>query len=56
MTECDDTQASDDMTRAEFIAYIARVYDVPKTLIRYEKMDIEREYDGTSGAVVGKVS
>lgn len=33
MTEHD--QASDGMTRAEYIATIARVYDVPMTLIRY---------------------
>ncbi len=27
----------DDMTRSEFIEYIAQLYDVPKTLIRYQE-------------------
>jgi len=33
------TTNTDGMTRAEYLAYIARVYDVPMTLIRYEQTD-----------------
>ena len=28
---------TDSMTRAEYLAHIAQVYDVPMTLIRYEE-------------------
>lgn len=33
----------DSMTRAEFIAHIAKVYDVPMNLIRYEEMRVDRD-------------
>ncbi len=63
MTEYDNAQdetakqETDDMTRAEFIAHIARVYDVPMNLIRYERL----EYDsigvvGPTTKMVGKTT
>ncbi len=41
---------TDSMTRAEYIAYIAKVYDVPMDLIRYEQTDNnDRAGAGTRG-------
>jgi len=41
---------TDSMTRAEYMAYIAKVYDVPMTLIRYEQTyNNDRAGTGTSG-------
>lgn len=41
MIERCSKQDVDSMTRAEFIAHIAEIYDVPMNIIRYEQLDVE---------------
>ena len=45
MTEQDSTNNTDtdSMTRAEYIAMIMDVYDVPIDLVRYQRIDIDTE-------------
>jgi len=53
MTKQEKTD-TDSMTRAEYIAYIAKVYDVPMNLIRYEQINYNTEQGTCTGEYISR--